>query len=101
MGGCMQVGSRRTSWIVVLLGASASMWPPKAVAQSWNADEITRRLQQIDGAHRGANAGTGLLTPSELQMLQSRLASCWELPQTVRDISGLAVTVRIRFNTDG
>jgi hypothetical protein len=97
----MHLGTRRTSWVVVVLGASVAMWSPKAVAQSWNADEIARRLQRIEGTHRGTNAGTSLLMPSELQMLQSRLASCWDVPKAVRNASGLAVTVRIRFNTDG
>jgi hypothetical protein len=69
--------------------------PAGGVAQDSIVERIERRLQSLNDGSRAQ------LAPSELQRLRDRLASCWNLPKTVRDAAGLVVVVDIRLNADG
>jgi hypothetical protein len=80
--------------------------PNVASAQSNPAaplgDQLEQRLQQLRDAQKPRNIpDSSTLTASEMQALKKRFADCWDVPEGVRNVPNLIVTVHVKLAKDG
>jgi hypothetical protein len=89
-----------------LCGLLALILPLVAWAQSKPAaplsDQVEQRLQKLRDAQKPRNTpDPNRLTASEMQALTRRLAECWQVPEGVRNVTNLDVTILVKLAKDG